>query len=125
MRAAMRNCFGGLLTLAMLTPAAAFAQGADPFFRGKTVTILIGYSVGGSDDLWARLIARHLGRFLPGQPVVTPQNMPGAGSLVAANQIYNTAPKDGTVLGMINRGVPLSPCSATRARSSIRSNSPI
>ena len=109
MRFRLPSIVAGFATLALLAPHTAFAQGAEGFYKGKTVTILIGYSVGGSDDLWARLIARHMGRFLPGQPVVTPQNMPGAGSLVAANQIYNTAPKDGTVLGMINRGVPFEP----------------
>jgi hypothetical protein len=62
--------------------------------------------VGGSDDLWGRVVARYLGRHIPGQPLVVPQNLPGAGSLVAANQIYNVAPKDGTVIGVINRGVP-------------------
>jgi len=68
--------------------------------------VFIGYGVGGSDDLWGRLVARFMGRHIPGQPLVVPQNMPGAGSLVAANQIYNVAPKDGTVIGVINRGVP-------------------
>lgn len=78
----------------------------ETFYRGKTVTVTIGYGVGGSDDLWARLIARYLGRHIPGQPLVVPQNLPGAGSLVAANQVYNVAPKDGTIIGVINRGVP-------------------
>ena len=86
--------------------AGAQAQSVEAFYRGKTITVLIGYGVGGSDDLWARLVARYMGRHIPGQPLVVPQNMPGAGSLVATNQIYNVAPKDGTVIGVINRGVP-------------------
>ena len=86
--------------------AQAQSQSVEAFYRGKTVTVFIGYGVGGSDDLWGRLVARFMGRHIPGQPLVVPQNMPGAGSLVAANQIYNVAPKDGTVIGVINRGVP-------------------
>ena len=96
------------LMLALLWPpfAHAQAQSVEAFYRGKTVTVVIGYGVGGSDDLWGRVVARYMGRHIPGQPQVVPQNMPGAGSLVAANQIYNVAPKDGTVIGVINRGVP-------------------
>ncbi len=96
------------LTLAILRPslAGAQAQSAEAFYRGKTVTVVIGYGVGGSDDLWGRIVAKYMGRHLPGQPLVVAQNMPGAGSLVAANQIYNVAPKDGTVIGVINRGLP-------------------
>ena len=96
------------LTLAVLWPplARAQTQSVESFYRGKTITVLIGYGVGGSDDLWARLVARYMGRHIPGQPLVVPQNMPGAGSLVAANQVYNVAPKDGTIIGVINRGVP-------------------
>ena len=98
------------LALAMATLwspwAAAQSASVESFYRGKTITIFIGYGVGGSDDLWGRLVARYMGRHIPGQPQVVPQNMPGAGSLVAANQIYNVAPKDGTVIGVINRGVP-------------------
>jgi tripartite-type tricarboxylate transporter receptor subunit TctC len=96
------------LVLAVLwpLPGRAQTQSVESFYRGKTITVLIGYGVGGSDDLWARLLARYMGRHIPGQPLVVPQNMPGAGSLVAANQVYNVSPKDGTVIGVINRGVP-------------------
>lgn len=100
-----------VLALGFCAPALAQAPNAavESFYRGKTVTMMIGYGVGGSDDLWARLVARHMTRFIPGQPNVVPQNVPGAGSLVAANQAYNTAPKDGTVIAVINRGVPFEP----------------
>ena len=94
------------LALMVLGSSPSRAQSVESFYRGKTITMLIGYGVGGSDDLWGRLVARFMGRHIPGQPVVVPQNMPGAGSLVAANQIYNVAPRDGTVIGVINRGVP-------------------
>ena len=104
----MRTSVKGLIALAfaILFPVTSQAQSVESFYRGKTVTVMIGYGVGGSDDLWARLLARFMGRYIPGQPNVVPQNVPGAGSLVAANQLYNTAPKDGTVIALINRGVP-------------------
>lgn len=79
----------------------ACAQGPEQFFARKTVTITIGYTAGGSYDLYGRMIARHLGRHVPGQPTVVAQNMPGAGSLKAANYLYEVAPKDGTALGVI------------------------
>src|SRR5947208_10865205 len=83
------------------TPSDACAQPAEPFFALKTVTISIGYTAGGSYDLYGRLVARHLGKHIPGAPIVVAQNMPGAGSLKAANYIYEVAPKDGTALGVI------------------------
>src|SRR3712207_4804781 len=79
------------------------AQGQAP----KRIDLLIGYTPGGSYDLYARLVARHLGRFLPGEPTVVPQNMPGAGSLRAANFIYGAAPKDGSAIGIVTETVAL------------------
>src|SRR5436190_4049069 len=79
----------------------ALAQPAEQFFARKTVTIFIGYTAGGSYDLYGRLVARHLGKHIPGQPTVVAQNMPGAGSLKAANYIFEVAPKDGTALGVV------------------------
>jgi tripartite-type tricarboxylate transporter receptor subunit TctC len=92
-----------LVVLAALLAAATgvCAQPAEPFFARKTVTITIGYTAGGSYDLYGRLVARHLGKHIPGQPTVIAQNMPGAGSLKAANYLYEVAPKDGTALGVI------------------------
>jgi tripartite-type tricarboxylate transporter receptor subunit TctC len=89
--------------------AAASAQSVADFYKGKTVTVAIGFGVGGSDDLWARFIAKHLADHLAGHPTVVPVNVPGAGSLLLANQIANTQPKDGTYFGLINRGVPFEP----------------
>jgi tripartite-type tricarboxylate transporter receptor subunit TctC len=77
----------------------AYAQAA--FYQGKTVKIVIGSTTGGGYDLWARLLARHLGGHIPGKPEIVVQNMPGAGSLVAANYIYNVAKPDGLTLGAI------------------------
>ena len=88
--------------------APALAQ-AGPSLAGKTVQMLIGFGAGGGYDLWGRVVARHIGKHLPGNPTVVPQNMPGAGSFVAANNIYNLAPKDGTVMGIIARDAALGP----------------
>jgi tripartite-type tricarboxylate transporter receptor subunit TctC len=71
------------------------------FYRGRTVRIVVGAAPGGGFDLYSRLIARHVGRFIPGQPTVIVENMPGAGALLAANHVYNTAPRDGTVIGNV------------------------
>ena len=87
----------------------ASAQSVEEFYKGKTVTIMIGYGPGGTDDVWARLIGKYMGEHIPGKPNVVASNVPGAGSLLLANQVYNTQPKDGTVIGLINRGVPFEP----------------
>jgi tripartite-type tricarboxylate transporter receptor subunit TctC len=87
--------------VALLIAPLAHAETAEPFFDRKTVTIYVGYTAGGSYDLYARLIARHLGKHIPGNPSVVAQNMPGAGSMKAANYVYQVAPKDGTALGVI------------------------
>jgi tripartite-type tricarboxylate transporter receptor subunit TctC len=77
------------------------ATAQTPFYQGKTVRIIVGSTTGGGYDLWARLLAQHLGKYLPGNPGLIVQNMPGAGSLVAANHIYNLAKPDGLTLGAI------------------------
>jgi tripartite-type tricarboxylate transporter receptor subunit TctC len=87
--------------LALTIAEPAQAQSGQPFFAHKTITISIGYTAGGSYDLYGRLVARHLGRHIPGQPIVVAQNMPGAGSLKAANYLYEVAPRDGTALGVV------------------------
>jgi len=89
----------------------AHAQSSADTFAGKTVSLIIGFGPGGGYDLWGRTIARHIGRHLPGNPTVVPQNMPGAGSYVAASHIYNAAPKDGTVFAIIARDAALGPLS--------------
>jgi tripartite-type tricarboxylate transporter receptor subunit TctC len=101
--------FARALWLAVFAFAAtaAGAQPADKFFAGKTISLYCGYNPGGSYDLYSRMIARHIGKHIPGNPGVTVQNMPGAGSLKAANFLYNAAPKDGTALGVIVETHPL------------------
>jgi tripartite-type tricarboxylate transporter receptor subunit TctC len=81
----------------------------NPFANGKAMTVIIGFGPGGGYDLWGRTVARHIGKHLPGNPSGVPQNMPGAGSYNAANHIYNVAPKDGTVMGIIARDAPMGP----------------
>jgi tripartite-type tricarboxylate transporter receptor subunit TctC len=101
--------FVGLaVALTCLRGAPALAQ-AGPSLAGKNVQMLIGFGAGGGYDLWGRVVARHIGKHLPGNPAVVPQNMPGAGSFVAANNIYNLAPKDGSVMGIIARDAALGP----------------
>src|SRR4051812_40060814 len=90
-----------LAIAALLAAGDAAAQPAEQFFARKTVTITIGYTAGGSYDLYGRMVARHLGKHIPGQPTLIAQNMPGAGSLKAANYLYEVAPKDGTALGVV------------------------
>ena len=98
-----------LTALALLAASAppAFAQ-ADAF-PGKSLTMIIGFGTGGGYDMWGRAVGRHIGRHLPGSPGVVAQNMPGAGSYTAASHIYNVAPKDGTVMGIIARDAALGP----------------
>jgi len=95
--------------LFVLKPAAGFAQDAGPFAGGKPLTMIIGFGAGGGYDLWGRVVARHIGKHLPGKPTAVPQNMPGAGSYAAASSIYNAQPKDGSVMGIIARDAALGP----------------
>jgi tripartite-type tricarboxylate transporter receptor subunit TctC len=99
------TAFALLLTLT----ASARAQSAEDFYRGKTVTILVGFTAGGGYDLYARLLGRHIGRHIPGNPTVVVQNMPGAGSMKAAQYVYGVAPKDGLTLATVSRGVVTDP----------------
>ena len=100
MRERMR-CFA---VLALAAVSVAMPAAAQDFYRGKTVTILAGFSPGGGFDLNARVLARHIGRHIPGNPTVVVQNMPGAGSLTAVHYLDLSAPKDGTVLDIFNFG---------------------
>ena len=97
----------GAVAVSLLGPAQA-----DPvadFYRGRTVTVFAGSTAGGTYDLYARTIARHLGAHLPGAPTVIVQNMPGAASLVAAGHVYNVAPQDGTAMAGLASTLPLQP----------------
>ena len=105
----VRVCLGALAALVPFEfPVHAQDLVAD-FYRGKIVEVYVGFSVGGGYDIHGRLVARHLGRFIPGNPTVVPFNMVGAGSLKLVNWLYNAAPRDGTVLGIVSRGIPFEP----------------
>jgi tripartite-type tricarboxylate transporter receptor subunit TctC len=108
-----RNMALGLLGVAAVFSTAAPAQAQakdDGFFKGRNVQVLIGYGVGGGYDLYGRLLARHMGRFVPGNPTMVPQNMVGAGSLKLANYLYSAAaPADGTAFGIVGSGVIFDP----------------
>jgi tripartite-type tricarboxylate transporter receptor subunit TctC len=91
--------------------SAAHASEADvaEFYDDRTIEVLIGYSAGGGYDAYGRTLARHLSKHIPGNPTVIAKNVPGAGSLVLMNQIANTLPRDGTVIGAVNSGIPFEP----------------
>jgi tripartite-type tricarboxylate transporter receptor subunit TctC len=97
-------CFG--LSIALMTMQQATAQSVEQFYKGRTITMLVGTSPGGINDISARLAARHFGRFVPGNPAIVVQNNPGAGGLVTANRLYHNVEKDGTVLAKVERAVP-------------------
>src|SRR2546421_363410 len=85
------------------------AKGVEDFYRGKPITLIIGYGGGGGYDLYGRLVSRHIGKHIPGRPAIVPQNMTGAGSLRAAQYIYSVAPKDGTTFGTFGRTIASTP----------------
>jgi len=78
--------------LALCPISHADAQSPSNFYKGKSIDLYVGYSAGGGYDVYARALARHMGRFIPGNPTIVPKNMPGAGSLVLANWLYNVLP---------------------------------
>jgi tripartite-type tricarboxylate transporter receptor subunit TctC len=91
---------------AALLVAGSQSGSAQSDFSGKTVRLYIGTGPGGGYDTYGRLVARHIGRHIPGNPALVPQNMPGASSLTLANFLFNTAPRDGTAIGIINQAMP-------------------
>jgi len=98
-----------LASLATGVAGAAFADEGPEAFRGKTVTVAIGSGTGGSHDQWGRLINRHMGKHLPGNPTLVPKNFPGAGGMALANTLWAQSPKDGTIFGIVNRTIYLEP----------------
>jgi len=102
-----RRSAAAFIAAALLIAPHAGAQTVEDLYQGKTLTLIVGSGPGGGFDVFARLLARHIGRYLPGNPSAVVQNMPGAGSLIAANYLYNVAPRDGTTFGLIARNMPL------------------
>ena len=99
--------FGAIMFATATRPAGA--QSVADFYRGRNVMLVIGFSVGGGYDLYARLLARHLGKHIPGQPNIVAQNREGAGSERATLYLYNAAPKDGSVIGTFSRSMAVAP----------------
>src|SRR5262249_37415368 len=97
---------GAVLGLALTRMPGASAQTVEQFYKGRSITMLVGTSPGGINDISARLVATHLGRFIPGTPTIGVQNNPGAGGLITANKLYNSVDKDGSVLAKFERAVP-------------------
>ncbi len=102
----MKRTFGAAalsLTLASIFAAAPAKAADEDFFKGKTITIYIGFSPGGTYDLFGRMVGRFMSKHIPGNPTVVASNMPGAGSFTASNWLYRIAPKDGTALGTVSQ----------------------
>lgn len=100
-----------LLSLMVLCLISGFilcdhVRAAAPYYEGKTINIIVGFSPGGGYDRLSRILAKHLPKYIPGKPTVLVQNVPGAGSMIAANQIYNLTKPDGLNIGIFNRGMP-------------------
>src|SRR5215831_16562218 len=111
-----RGVAAAIATAILLAAGPAQAQTVADFYRGKTLRMLIGYGPGGGYDIYGRLVAEFLPRHLPGHPTIIAQNMPGAGSFVAAKYIYEVAPKDGTVLGSLAQTLALDSMTNTSAK---------
>src|SRR5215831_1063846 len=99
--------FGCTFAIALLASVSAVAQSVEEFYRGKTINFVVGYPTAGAPDIYARLVARHMAKHIPGNPNIVARNMPGAGSLTAANHMFNTAPKDGTSVALTSPTMPL------------------
>src|SRR5258706_12604645 len=104
----MSRLLGRALTAALFASALigaghGYAQTPEQFYKGKTIFLYVGEAEGGGYDTWGRLLAKHMKDHIPGNPNIVPQNVPGAGGLLPLNQIANTAPKDGSVFGIVNR----------------------
>ena len=104
-----------ILSGAFLACGTAQADPVSDFYTGKTLSLIAGFPPGGGYDTYVRILARHYGRFIPGDPTVVPSNMPGAGSLIAANHIYNKAAPDGTTLAMFASSAAMEPLLGNKA----------
>jgi tripartite-type tricarboxylate transporter receptor subunit TctC len=115
-----RRAFFAALLAGLALAGWARAESVADFYRGKQIRLVIGYPTGSGYNIYARLLADNLGRHMPGNPTIVPENMPGAGSVIAANYLYNLAPRDGTVIAAINRSLPLAPLLQTVEAQNIR-----
>ncbi len=106
---------GLALALAVAVPSVSRADAVADFYKGKSIEMHIGYSAGGGYDVYGRIVARHMGKHIPGNPQIVPKNSPGAGSLRAANWLYAAAPKDGTAIATVARGAAFDPLLGVKA----------
>ena len=97
------------LTFLVGLGAPARSDDVEKFYKGRSLSMIIGFGVGGGYDLYGRLVSRYMGKYLPGNPTIVPENMAGAGSLRAVDYLYSVAPKDGSVIGTFSRTLPLAP----------------
>ena len=102
----MKRILAGALALAALAPIAAHAQSAGDFYKGRTVQMVVPFSAGGIFDISTRILARHMPRFIPGQPNMVVQNQPGGGGIAAANRLATAVEKDGLTIASVSRGIP-------------------
>jgi tripartite-type tricarboxylate transporter receptor subunit TctC len=109
-----RALIAALLLAAGLAARPAQADGLADFYKGKTVSLVVGSSTGGGYDTMTRAVARFIGKHIPGNPTVVVRNMPGAGGITAMNYIYNAAERDGTVLALVQNNTPLEPLFGTK-----------
>src|SRR5258708_26158535 len=108
--------FAGLCACELIGLPARAQNAVEQFYRGKTITILIGFPAGGSYDMYARLAAAHLGRFIPGQPAIAVQSRPGGSGVGAVSYFSANAPKDGTMLGIFPETIAISQQTEPRVR---------
>ena len=101
----MRKFFFLIVAILALSLVSNVTFAAAPFYEGKTIRIVVGLSPGGGYDLWTRMIARHIGKYIPGRPTVIVDNMPGAGSIIAAHHIYKAAKPDGLTIGHVSGNI--------------------
>jgi tripartite-type tricarboxylate transporter receptor subunit TctC len=105
----MKTAAAIAVVVSLLASSSAPAQSVEEFYKSHPVTMMVGFNVGNIYDTVMRGVARHIGKHIPGNPTVIPVNRPGAGSLAAANQLFNVSPRDGTVIGVFNRSIPTDP----------------
>src|SRR4051812_29150428 len=96
----MRSARAAVVASAALMTVGVSAAHADDFYRGKTMSVIVPIGPGGAYDAIGRLVARHLGKYIPGNPTIVPRIMPGAGGVTALNHLYNVAPQDGTSIAI-------------------------
>lgn len=103
----LRSSVGVFLSLFLLIIPASASEAVEDFFRGRTITSIVPFGPGGGYAIYNQIMTRHLGRFLPGNPQIVPQYMPGAGGIVASNYVYNIARRDGSLMAMVSDAVAL------------------